>query len=76
MATPLVSEVFESDAWRPVRSRGLENLTDTNYLRYIGTAGRPRQRARELNGQDRDSLLHKRFADLSPVLGRSRSVSR
>ena len=38
MATPLVSEVFESDAPPPVRGRGFKNLTDTNNPRYIGTA--------------------------------------
>jgi len=38
MATPVVSEIFDPQAWRPVRAQGFDDLTDITYHRQIGTA--------------------------------------
>ncbi len=36
MATPAVSEIFDPQAWRPVRGNGFEAFTDVTYHRHVG----------------------------------------
>ncbi len=38
MASPIVSEIFDPLAWRPVQGSGFEGFTDITYHRHVGPA--------------------------------------